>query len=160
MTICLVDTSIFCNLLEVPGRCQHKQGVLLQLEDKIKAGWNLLLPVAAIVETGNHIAHGADGALRRRAAQRFIDQVRQALNGEAPWVVTPIPDAPSWRTWLNDFPDSAMRGLGFADLTIIKEYERQCVLFPARRVLVWSLDGHLRAYDRRPPPGGMMGRQS
>jgi hypothetical protein len=150
MTICLVDTSIFCNLLEVPGRCQDKQAVLAALEQKIHDRWSLLLPLSAILETGNHIAHCANGAKRRSAAERFVRQVRMAMEGDAPWVVTPIPDNRDWLTWLDDFPDSAMREVSIADLTIIKEYERQCALNPARRVMVWSLDDDLNAYDRVP----------
>jgi len=150
MTICLVDTSIFCNLLEVPGRCQDKQAVLEGLEQKIHDRWSLLLPLAAVIETGNHIAHCANGANRRSAAERFVRQVRMAMEGKAPWVVTPISDTSDWLSWLDDFPDNAMRGVSIADLTIIKEYERQCALNPARRVMVWTLDGDLNAYDRVP----------
>ena len=143
MTICLVDTSIFCNILEVPGRCQDKQRVVDELEQKIGEGWSLLLPLAAIVETGNHIAHCTDGGTRRETAKRFVMQVRMAIEGKAPWVVTPLPDASDWLAWLDEFPDTAMRGVGIADLTIIKEFERQCRLHPTRRVVVWSLDGDL-----------------
>lgn len=150
MTICLVDTSIFCNLLEVPGRCQNKQRVVDELEQKIGEGWSLLLPLAAIVETGNHIAQCANGDLRRNAARRFVKQVRMAIEGEAPWVVTPLPDASDWFAWLDEFPDTAMRGVGIGDLTIIKEFERQCLLNPARRVVIWSLDSDLDGYDRSP----------
>jgi hypothetical protein len=150
MTICLVDTSIFCNIVEVPGRCQQRDDVLDGLREKIEQGWNLLLPLAAIVETGNHVAQVSDGNQRRRAAQRFVEQVRQAIRGQAPWVVTPMPDANDWLAWLDEFPDSAMRGVSIGDLTIIKEYERQCELHRARRVLIWSLDGDLQVHDRVP----------
>jgi len=151
MTICLVDTSIFCNILEVPRRCQQRREVLAGLEAKIiEEGWNLLLPLAAIVETGNLIAQIPNGTQRRQAAQRFVAQVRQAIQGEAPWVVTPMPDASDWLAWLDEFPDRAMGGVGIGDLAIIKEFNRQCELHPTRRVLIWSLDSHLKGYDRAP----------
>jgi hypothetical protein len=35
------------------------------------------------------------------------------------------------------------------DLSMIKEWERQCELHRARRVFIWSLDGHLAGYDRK-----------
>ena len=150
MTICLVDTSIFCNVLEVPNQCQDKDAVLDGLREKIEAGWSLLLPVAAIIETGNHIAQVADGRQRRGVAGRFVEQVKMALNGEAPWVVTPLPEKEAWLAWLNEFPEHAMREVGIGDLTIIKEFERQCTLHSMRRVLIWSLDGDLDGYDRIP----------
>jgi len=44
-----------------------------------------------------------------------------------------------------------MNGAGMGDLSIIKEWERQCALNKARRVFIWSLDGNdLCAYDREP----------
>jgi len=150
MTVCLVDTSIFCNVLEVPNRCQDKDAVLDGLREKIESGWSLLLPVAAIIETGNHIAQVADGRQRRGVAERFVEQVKMALNGEAPWVVTPLPEKEAWLAWLNEFPEHAMREVGIGDLTIIKEFERQCTLYSMRRVLIWSLDGDLDGYDRIP----------
>ncbi len=153
MTICLVDTSIFCNIVEVPGRCQHREQVLQALEQKLSDEWNLLLPLAAVIETGNHIAQVPDGRRRRSAAERFAEQVVQAINGQSPWVVTPMPHAGDWLAWLDEFPDSAMRGMGIGDLTILKEYERQCAIFTARRVMIWSLDQHLSGYDRDPVRG-------
>ena len=128
MTICLVDISIFCNVLEVPNRCQDRDVVLDGLREKIESGWSLLLPVTAIIETDNHIAQVADGRQRRGVAKRFVEQVQKALNGEAPWVVTPLPEKEAWLAWLSEFPDHAMRGVGIGDLTIIKEFERQCTL--------------------------------
>jgi len=67
---------------------QNKDAVLGGLREKIEAGWSLLLPVAAIIETGNHIAQVADGRQRRGVAGRFVEQVKMALNGEAPWAVS------------------------------------------------------------------------
>jgi len=48
-----------------------------------------------------------------------------------------------------------MRKTGLADLTIIKEFERQCELHRLHRVFVWSCDHHLQGYDRKvePRPG-------
>ena len=49
-----------------------------------------------------------------------------------------------------DYPDHAMQGAGMGDLSIVKEWERQCDLNRARRVLIWSFDEHLAGYDREP----------
>lgn len=150
MTICIVDTSVFCNILGVPGRCQNKQQILKQLRKKVEGGWSLLLPLAAIVETGNHIAHVDDGNKRRNVAKLFVEQVKLALRGDAPWVVTPLPDVETWSAWLDGFPDQAMRGISLGDMAIIKTWEQQCDLHKQRRVMIWSLDKALQVYDRRP----------
>jgi hypothetical protein len=44
--------------------------------------------VATILETGNHIAQNGDGNQRRICAEKFVDQVTQALEGKSPF--TPI----------------------------------------------------------------------
>ena len=124
--------------------------MLKGLAEKIDEGWSLLLPLAAIVETGNHISHAARGGMRRAAAQRFTEQVRMAMEGSAPWVVSPIPTNQDWLMWLDEFPDMAMRGIGIGDLAIIKEFEKQCLLNPKRRVMIWTLDKDMKGYDRKP----------
>jgi hypothetical protein len=52
MSIGLVDTSIFCEVVPVPGRTQQREEVLDVLEDHIRNGVTLLLPIATILETG------------------------------------------------------------------------------------------------------------
>jgi len=150
VSICLIDTSIFCNVLNVPNRNQQRDEVVEQLRQHIAAGVTLLLPVTAIIETGNHIAQQGDGRVRRIVAAYFVDQVQQALNGTAPWVTTPSLDLQLVRGYIDTFPDYAMREVGMGDLSIIKEFERQCALNRMRRVFIWSTDGHLVAYDRVP----------
>lgn len=148
MTICIVDTSIFCNVLDVPGRNEYRDEVLRTLREHITRGFNLLLPLATLYETGNHIAQASDGGLRRTAAERFSKQVRKAVDGQAPWRPMPLHGARELVAWLDEFPDSAMRGVGLADLSIIKIFMHQCELHRARRVFIWSFDAHLQGYDR------------
>lgn len=159
MSIGLVDTSIFCEVVPVPGRSQRRQEVLAELEYHIRDGVTLLLPVATILETGNHIAHIPDGGQRRASAQRFVQLVHQALcsvEGPAPWTVPePLLTPEAMQRYLNDFPDCAMQGIGLGDLSIIEEYRRQCQLHRVRLVFVWSLDSHLSAYIR--PASSLLG---
>ena len=107
--------------------------------------------MAAVLETGNHIAQVSDGGMRRKVAARFRDKVIQAIDGGAPWTPTPFWETEHLRSWLTDFPDHAMRGVGMGDLSIIKEWERQREMFPRRRVTIWSLDSDLQGYDRESP---------
>ena len=60
--IVIVDTSVFLNVLDVPGFNQDREADLARFRELIEAGANLLLPIAAIFEAGNHIAQLADGA--------------------------------------------------------------------------------------------------
>lgn len=149
MSIGLMDTTIFCNVIGVPDYSQNRDEVLADLERHISDGVSLLLPMAAVLETGNHIANaGADGRVKRSAAERFRENVLKAVEGTVPWTPTPFWDLENLKDWLSDFPDHAMRGIGMGDLSIIKEWERQCELHPGRRVFIWSRDGDLHGYDR------------
>jgi len=146
VTICLLDTTILCNIVPVPGRDQHKDAVFQELAEREERGEWLLLPIAAIIETGNHIAHCGDGRVRRETAERFRDIVADALDGHAPFTATPPFELDALKTWLVGFPDHVMESIGLADLSIIKECERQRTLHPHREVSIWSRDRHLSAY--------------
>lgn len=148
--VILVDTSIFCEILDVPGRAQQRASILQELEDRLRRGESLLLPLATILETGNFIAQKGSGDVRRQAARRFCEQVGKAIDGNSPFTPTPLFEAETMRSWLDQFPEAAMRGQGFGDLSIVEDWRRQCELHPHRRVAIWSLDQHLQGYDRRP----------
>ncbi len=149
--IVLVDTSILLNVLDVPGRNQDRATVLQALAAHLEQNDHLLLPMAAIVETGNHIAHVPDGAKRRRAAQRFVNEIRKALQGETPWRPVSFPSNEQVSNWLHDFPDRATAGIGFGDLSIIKEWETCCTRHPMSSVKIWALDGDLQGFERVVP---------
>lgn len=148
--IVLVDTSVFLNILDVPGRNQDQQDVFETLMGMVDDEDHLLLPMAAIIETGRHIAHLDDGGQRRHYAKTFVEQVRQALEGTAPWKPTSFPKKETILTWLEIYPDHAMQGLSLTDLSIIKEWEKRCQMHPLSRVRIWALDDHLGGYDRQP----------
>ena len=148
--VVIVDTSVLLNVLNVPGFSQDHDAVLDRFEELVEDGANLLLPMGTVFETGNHVADIPDGRQRRRYAAVFTNQVRKALKKEAPWTLTPLPDADQLLAWLDTFPEDAMRGLGMVDLSIKKEWERACTQHPHRQVLIWALDQHLTGYDRIP----------
>lgn len=155
--VVLLDTSVFLNVLDVPGRNQDRRQVLEEFQRRVMASNLFMLPLATIWETGNHIAHLADGRLRRRFAEVLRATVRQAFNGEAPFRPTFFPEPPEFLSWIEDFPDSAMRnksenrtseGTSLADHSLIKEWQRLCRQHPLSTVRIWSLDVDLKAYAR------------
>lgn len=152
-SIVIVDTSVLLNIIDVPDRNQHKAKVLDRLERLIDHGDHLFIPMAAIVEVGNHIAHVTKGAQRRQAAERFVKEVFNALNDEAPWKPINFPSNQVVSSWLAAFPDSASKGLGMGDLSIKKEWEDLCRRHSMSHVWVWTLDADLAGLDR-PAHGG------
>jgi predicted nucleic acid-binding protein len=149
-SIRIIDTSVLCNLLQVPRRRQHAPRALAEFRAAIAAQDLLLLPTAVIYETGNHIAQNGDGRERRAVARAFVEMVEGALAGKLPFTPTPLPTADEMLEWVGSFPDHAAREIGLGDLSIIQLWEEQCRLHAARRVAIWSYDEHLRAYDRGP----------
>lgn len=159
-TIWLIDTSVYLNVLNIPGYSQDCDAVLDAFAVGKDAGDRYLLPMATIWETGNHISRLPDGAARRTYAGRLVDDVGDALAGKAPYVATYFPDRETFSRWLAEFPEFAARskspdktreGVSLADLSLIKEWEQTCARNPQRRVCIWSLDRDLQAYDRAPP---------
>jgi hypothetical protein len=146
----IVDTSVLCNLLRVNNMDQDAERAAREFSAALANGDVFLLPVAVIYETGNHIAHVADGGKRRAVAEGFVDLVRKAFEGDIPFVPTPLHYPEDMVEWLDEFPDRATRGMGFGDLSITKVWHEQRALNQARRVMIWSYDKHLQGYDQAP----------
>ncbi len=148
--VCLIDTSIFVEILNVPMKAQRHLETLQQLEQRIHGRESLFLPMATILETGNHIGQNGDGVMRRNCAENFVQQVKAALAGRSPFKAISFLQEDEMHAWLLEFPEHAMRGSGLGDLSIIHDWKRLCSLNPARRVYIWSADNHLNAFDQAP----------
>lgn len=148
MSICLLDTSVFVEILLVPNMDAHSKEIVRELEIKISKGESLFLPLATILETGNHIAQNGNGNMRRIVAERFVKQVQLALDGQSPFTPISFQNTMNIGKWLADFPDSAMQGQGLGDLSIINDYKEMRALHPMRLVYIWSLDRHLSSYSK------------
>lgn len=146
--IWIVDTSIFLNVLDVPGMNQDRVTVLADFQARIENKDAFLLPFGAILETGNHIVRLNSGGQRKDYAGKFVEQVKQAIDGEAPWRAVDFPEPEVFKDWLNDFPNHAQSNLSLVDHSIIKEWEAQCSRFKdSHEVRIWSTDGGLQGYQ-------------
>lgn len=85
MNVRFIDTSIMLNLLEVPGRCAEKERVNEEWRFILEKKETLIMPIATIIETGNHIAHIADGTARRSITLKFQEYLRKTADSLAPW---------------------------------------------------------------------------
>lgn len=156
-SICLIDTSIFLNILNVPNCNENHKLVLEDFQTYIESGCTFLLPMATIIETGNHIAQNGNGTIRRETAIRFVEQVKAAFNGEAPWKLTTFPNTEEIMLWIDKFSDLAGRnktpdkqeGTSFGDLSIIEEFNNSCRKFSMSEVFIWSLDSDLSRYHQK-----------
>lgn len=145
--IVIVDTSVFVCMLDLPGEdTSRRDEVIAEFRQCVQRGDFLLLPISSIIETGNWVARRSDGHLRRKCADRFVQEVLRSLRGESPFRAIPLLDNEELLKWIAEFPEYAMRDLEMADFTLIKEAERQRAIDPNRRVRIWSLDDDLAGY--------------
>ncbi|MFD4293166.1 hypothetical protein ACFWQG_08095 [Rhodococcus sp. NPDC058532] len=146
-----VDTSVFCNLLAVPGRDQDRAVVTAEFRELVEAEVPMLLPVTTVVETGNFIAQS--GGDRRTTAERFVDTLRKVADGATPW----IPHEIDWNSRLiselvggadESLLDRLSRGMGTGDSLILTERRIYCrrMNWQVDDVGIWTRDTQLGAY--------------
>lgn len=149
-----VDTSILLELLAVPGKSQQPGPVKQRLDELVSLGVQLVLPIAAVIETGNHIVQLPDGASRRTCAERFVALLRLTATERLPWVLHSVAWDERMLAKLCDgtemtgpFVELASAGvIGTGDLAILAECESYAERTAHVEVKVWTLDERLAAY--------------
>ncbi len=89
--VLVIDTSILCVWLQVPGKLEcgadndrwDSARVSIYLDKEIKHKATFVLPLAAIIETGNHISQAPDH--RYEAAQRLSRVISDTIVQSTPW---------------------------------------------------------------------------
>lgn len=124
------------NLLEIPGKCSDAE--------RVKADFK------SIVESGNHIAHIADGRIRRERSLIFKEFLEKTANNEAPWKLYGVKlEKDDLLALAEKFPDYALQyEMGLGDMSIIHFYEKYKEETPAvGHIMIWSTDRHLSGYE-------------
>ena len=155
MAVVFIDTSVLCNLLRIPGKAQHQQEVHEDYRQRREAGDTFVLPLAAVVETGNHIEQLGEslGYDRRRCAESLVAILRLVAGGDEPWVLHELAwDAEALRRFCEGtaqtpgFVEVAAPGhLGGGDLTILIERARFAERVRGQIVELWTYDQRLAA---------------
>lgn len=151
--VTFIDTSVLLEVLRVPGKSQRPDEVASELRERVETEETLVLPTAAIIETGNHIAQLADGGIRRTLGDKLAQILHATVTGAAPWAL----NGASWDGDLLSaicqgargcpaLPEMLMQQVGVGDVSILAEaeaYERRVANVA---VSVWTHDGGLSAY--------------
>ncbi|WP_201615600.1 hypothetical protein [Psychrobacter urativorans] len=160
--ICLLDTSILLNILNVPNKNQEIVSVTADFEIYAQSNCRFIIPLSVAVEVGNHISQNGDGGTRRKIARRFVDMMNKTFAGNLPFEISDFDLKNEWQNWIGEFVDRAGQnktaakpneGMSLTDLSIIKEYDSLQAKNTANRskhvkVFIWSLDSDLSAYGR------------
>mgnify|MGYP003182706298 FL=1 len=138
-----VDTCILTNLLDIPGFNEKHNEVLREYNERISRKEIFILPIATIIETGNHIAHA--GHNKYKIATTFKELIVNAIQGENGFAISPEITLEQIKSIMNYFPEKVTReNCGLGDLSIINQFdqywkEKQ----PIGKMRIWSLDQHL-----------------
>ncbi len=91
----IIDTSVYCVWLGVFDKCDgyDENGKELtadyvkeRLIDYEQDGYQFVLPMAVVIETGNHIAQKVEREdLRKIIAKKFVEHINDSLNVKSPW---------------------------------------------------------------------------
>ncbi|WP_352404959.1 hypothetical protein [Sporanaerobacter acetigenes] len=149
MDVRFIDTTILANILDIPFMNQNRGQVIEEFKSLQKdENQVLILPLATIIETGNHIAHISDGNIRREKAKLMSEYLKNTAENNAPWQYYGKElDKEDLIKLSIEFPDMATREVGLGDLSIVRAYEKYKKSVPAiRNIMIWSLDNHLVSY--------------
>lgn len=89
--VLVIDTSVLCVWLKVPGKetCGSSQALITyemvaeKIEEERKLGTTFILPLATIIETGNHIAHSSGD--RKSLGDEFAQIMIASADETSPW---------------------------------------------------------------------------
>ncbi len=153
-----IDTSVLVELLNIPKMNYRHIQAKEEYEKLVAKGDTFVLPVAVLVETGNHIAHISDGNIRYQVATQFSSLVKKAVRSEDNWNTVPGISMGTLETIMNRFPVLAQSQTGFGDISIIEQFNdywknRQ----PIGEMRIWAFDDHLQGYQQT---GGLSRRKN
>ncbi len=140
--ICLIDTSILTLIFRVPNYGSEKDfdNATNIFEAKKENKETIYLPMATLIETGNHIGQISDGDLRRERATLFMSLIKQGLDKNEPFAMLTFLKEDQLKEWIDSFPDYASAQVGFGDLSIIKDLELIKKENKNTEVYIWTID--------------------
>jgi hypothetical protein len=157
--VLIVDTSLLCVWLKIPGLETCGEGddewnfkrVDAEIEHKLQLGFLLVLPLATLIETGNHIAHSTQYRLER--ANQLAVIMTKAADGQSPWTVffqqTQLWSADHLKELSLTWPPLAQVKLTMGDATIKKVGDYYAAL--GLEVEFLTADAQLKAHQPLAP---------
>lgn len=157
--VLIIDTSILCIWLEVPGMdtcgADHdrwdKQRVDEKIQLEMQAETTFVLPLASIIETGNHIAQAIHSRYER--AQALAEIMRKSADNQTPWAAfseqSSLWSGEKLKLLADSWPTLAAKKLSLGDVTIkdVAEYYAQM----SYQVEILTGDQGLKAYELAAP---------
>lgn len=158
--VLIFDTSILCAWLGVPGKetCGPAQDlwdrtrVKQKIAEEQQQNTTFVLPLATIIETGNHIAQAT--SQRYELAQRLAGLMELAADRQTPWAAftdqSVLWEAEGLKELAREWVQLASQGISIGDATIktVAEYYARLGF----HVEILTGDAGLKSYEPAPPP--------
>ena len=152
-TIWFIDTSVLCELVKVPGKDQQHKEISAEFKKRIQDGDRFVIPITAVVETGNHIANAKTGD-RRGAATTLSQFLHMVATGTPPWEINDVHWGPEFVIAFlagdstgQSFVDLAGNAqMGGGDISILVERDVYRTRSAGWDVKVWTLEAIMGAY--------------
>ena len=160
--VLILDTSILCVWLRIPNMDTiAKTGekpvthadVIKTIDMETAASTRIVLPLASIIECGNHITQ-----ISRKDSQKYVDEfaefIEKALDGTKPWDIfttqTELLSTEGLRKLVAEWKELSCSGLSMGDVSIkqVAEYYNSKG-FTAE---IYTGDTGLKAYQPAPQP--------
>lgn len=157
--VLILDTSVLCCWLQVPGkeeagpshdRWNHARIDKLLEQERVK-GSTFVLPIATLIETGNHIAQAPNYRFER--AKNLACYLRSAADAQSPWAAftdqSSLWQSGNLRLLADSWPELARGGMSIGDATI-----KDVAAFYAKAgyfVEILTGDAGLKAYEPAKP---------
>lgn len=149
----LIDTSVLLNLLGTPFESDDAADVAKELEQRLERGIELRMPLATLVEAGDHVGRIGDGSRRRECAKRLKALIEATLEDRAPWSFAPLTWDEALLRDVVSMPRAELveslsnKHLEMGDLVILAELRRLRANLDPRvvEVRLWTLDAQLEA---------------
>lgn len=129
--VLLIDTSLLCVWLKVPGKetAGNNKWNFETVNDKIKLeiekGTTLVLPLATVIETGNHIAQAktTNPDSKRITSEKFAEIMIYAADEKSPWAAfreqIGLWETEGLKNLADKFPDQAVEKTSMGDASIV-----------------------------------------
>ena len=157
--VLILDTSVLCCWLQVPGkeeagpvndRWNHNRINVLLEQERAKDS-TFVLPIATLIETGNHIAQASSHRFER--ATSLAAYLGEAADAQSPWAAftdqSSLWESENLRALAETWPQLASGGTSIGDHTIkdVAEYYAKAGYF----VEILTGDAGLKAYEPARP---------
>ena len=155
--IIIIDTSILCVWLKVPGKdtCGSGKSTINYVKVKeiidtaIGNGATLVLPLASIIETGNHISQASGD--KYHISNAFCEQINASIDETTPWAAfsqqSDLWQGENFKNVLQKWQERVNTNHSLGDASIV-EVAKFYSEIPNTNVEIFTGDEGLKAYQQ------------